>query len=150
MELTKEQIEFLDKVCIRVGFVSPGECYLPCVLNSEGKVDVDGHVIFEDDFDIKEINVKFGKVTGTFSCVSANLTTLNNCPDYIGEQFYLSGNNLTNYFKTIEEEDFPHWRKLNWGAILQEYPFLINICKKYRKNLKDYLEKFPQTKLYLE
>ena len=165
MTLTKEQIEFLDKVCVGCNWK----------LNSDGEVDVDGAVDMRD-MNLTEIPVKFGSV-GDFSAPRNNLTTLKNLPmsvggnlmlfkcsltklDYfpkhIGGYIFLTDNNLTNYFKNIKEEDFPHWDKLNWcdvwRNILEEYPFLINIGKKYttKDALKVLLERFPQTKLYYE
>ena len=142
MQLTKEQIEFLDMVCYGIKYWK---------LNSEGKVDVDGSVDI-GNMNLTEIPVKFGIVSGNFWCFNNQLTSLKNAPKTIvGGRFYCSKNNLTNYFKNIKEEDFPHWDKFNWGSILEEYPFLINIGKKYlSKDFKYYLDNYPQTKLYLE
>ena len=164
MELTKEQIEFLDRVCY-------GRKYWK--LNSNGEVDVDGGVVMSG-MNLTEIPVKFGSVKGGrfycynnqltsligsptsiedgyFNCSSNQLTSLEGCPISIDDGWvYFYKNPLTNYFKNIKEEDFLHWDKLYWGDILRKYPFLINIAKKYIKDLKWYLERFPQTKLYLE
>ena len=141
MELTKEQIEFLDRVCSRRD---------EWKLNSNGEVDVDMSV-FIVRMNLTEIPVKFGRVDGDVNCYDNNLTTLKNCPDSVSGYFRCQLNNLTNYFKNIKEEDFPHWDKFNWGSILEEYPFLINIGKKYlSKDFKYYLDNYPQTKLYLE
>ena len=164
MELTKEQIEFLDRVCY-------GRKY--CILNPDGEVDVDGGVDM-GFMNLTEIPVKFGSVRGgSFVCSDNQLTSLKNSPTSVGgglfcsrnklislEGFpirvgwdlWCSSNPLTNYFKNIKEEDFPHWDKLNWDWMLKEYPFLINICKKYRtkNNLKGYLNYHPQTKIYLK
>ena len=146
MELTKEQINFLDYVCDGTW-----------ELNSDGEVDVDGWVDINDT-SLTKIPVKFGSVYGTFDCSNNELTTLENCPNYTLNTFSCEGNNLTNYFKNIKEEDFPLWNKLHWGnkwwngGILKEYPFLINIAKKYLKKteLKWILRNYPQTKIYLE
>ena len=118
MELTKEQIQFLNKVCKGTW-----------ILNSDGKVDVDGDVRM-NGMGLTEIPVKFGSVAW-FYCECNNLTTLKNCPDFIGGSLIFWFNNLTNYFKNLKEEDFPHWDNLLWGVVLGEYPFLINIAKKY-------------------
>jgi len=166
-ELKKEQIEFLNKVCY-------GREYWK--LNSNGGVDVDGSV-FMYGLGVTEIPVKFGRVEGYFDCSNNNLTTLKNCPDYIGgslnftnnnlssldffpdflinnikDYIHLRGNKLTDYFKSIKEEEFKFWDKLYWYNILKEYPFLINIGMKYinESNLKYYLTINPQTKLYLK
>jgi len=141
MQLTKEQIEFLDKVCR----------YSKWTLNEKGEVDVDGNVNISS-MNLTEIPVKFGIVEGYFRCSHNKLTTLKNCPTSVGGSFYCEGNNLKDYFKNLKEEDFPHWDKLRWGWILKEYPFLINIMMKYYD--MDYLihglNEFPLTKLYLK
>jgi hypothetical protein len=140
MELTQEQIEFLDAVCEGMW-----------ELNNNGKVDVDGNVFMDGrNRNITEIPVKFGKIEGWFSCADSNLTTLKNCPDSIVFDFYCEKNNLTDYFKSIKKEDFPHWENLPWGLVLDEYPFLINIAKKYldRERWGNCLENIPLTKLY--
>ena len=141
-ELTEEQIEFLDKVCFHRDHWK---------LNSNGEVDVYGGV-FMAGMNLTEIPVKFGKVEVYFVCSRNNLTTLKNCPTYTEGLLYFSKNNLTEYFKNIKEEDFPHWDKLDWVDILREYPFLINISMKYmcKDNWYVILENIPQTKLYLE
>ena len=140
MQLTKEQIEFLDEVC-----------YNRWTLNENGKVDVDGGVSI-NDMKLTEIPVKFGRVNGWFHCANNNLTTLKNCPDWLDGQINFYKNPLTNYFKSTKEEDFPHWDKLPWFVVLLEYPFLINSVKKYMNEeiLKFYLNEYPLTKLYLK
>ncbi len=147
MKLTKEQKEFLNEVCY--GRIV-GQKW---TLNSEGKVDVEGSVkMFY--MNLTEIPIKFGKVTGNFDCSENNLTTLENCPTFVGGNFICSNNNLTDYFKSIKEKDFSLWKNLVWGLLLQEYPFLINIWKGYfsenRNHLKFVLETYPLTKLYYE
>lgn len=147
IELTKEQVEFLDKV-VKGRYVVV-----------DGKVDVYGGVNMVN-MNLTEIPVKFGRVRmqldseggwgGYFTCSDNNLTTLKNCPDKTDSMFFYKGNLLSDYFKNIKEEDFSNWDKLNWFDTLREYPFLINIGKKYVTDLKMYLDIFPQTKLYLE
>ena len=141
IQLTKEQIEFLDVVVSGTW-----------KLNSNGEVDVKGWVGMQG-MNLTEIPVKFGSVWGDFNCSKNHLTTLKNAPkSIVGGRFYCSNNQLTNYFKNIKEEDFPHWDKLYWGFIIEDYPFLINIGKKYmtKDYLEEYLERFPLTKIYLE
>ena len=145
-ELTEEQIEFLNIVVYN---------NKKWTLNSEGKVDVDCSVYMNDVEGIKrtEIPVKFGVVNGYFYCNHNNLTTLKNLPDCLVGGYHTincKNNNLSNYFKNIKEEDFPQWKWLYWFDVLQEYPFLINIGKKYLSinDLKYILNKYPQTKLY--
>jgi len=141
MELTEEQIGFLNIVCEDSKWK----------LNPNGEVDVDGGVWMKM-MNLTEIPVKFGRVDGHFTCSENQLTTLKNCPDYIGGNFWCHGNNLTEYFKSIKEEDFPHWNNLIWGWVLEEYPFLINTTKKYldEDDLWCCLNEFPLTKLYLK
>ena len=138
MELTKEQIEFLDNVCVG-----------SWKLNSVGEVDVNGNV-YMSSLNLTEIPVKFGSVADSFYCSKNHLTTLKNAPKSIGWHFWCYSNNLTNYFKNIKEEDFLLWDDLYWDDVIREYPFLINICRKYRKKFKVYLDIYPQTKIYLE
>jgi hypothetical protein len=141
MELTEDQIKFLNKVCKGTW-----------TLNENGEVDVEKSV-YMDCANLTEIPVKFGRVGGFFSCSDNKLTTLKNCPNYINSDFYCLGNNLTEYFKNIKESDFKFWDRLYWSdGILEEYPFLVNIGKKYfdRDALNLYLKKYPKLKLYLE
>jgi hypothetical protein len=160
MELTQEQIEFLNGVC-------EGDW----TLNSDGEVDVDGNVFIMGEilknpkiYSIKEIGIQFGTVKGGFSISDNNLTSLDGIPrklikKYTGttldqyqypSKLHISGNDLINYFKNIKEEDFPYWENLDWGDVLQEYPFLINIFKNYsdREDLEVCFEHIPLTKLY--
>jgi hypothetical protein len=139
MQLTQEQIEFLDKVVERGTWT----------LNSEGKVDVEGWVNMSG-MELIKIPVKFGRVDGYFYCGGNNLTSLENCPDEINDGFYCHRNNLTNYFKNIKEEDFKYWDRLWWSIMIYEYPFLINIAKNYvsKEDFIDLIKKYPKTKLY--
>jgi hypothetical protein len=85
MQLTKEQIEFLDRVCF--------ERY-KWTLNSEGKVDVDGNVIMIA-MNLVKIPVKFGRVSESFDCSRNKLTSLEGCPDWVGGSFNCFNNHLT-------------------------------------------------------
>jgi hypothetical protein len=58
-------------------------------VNSDDTIDVDGNVNLSGVLYMKtKLPVKFGKVYGYFSCRRNNLTTLENCPKYIGGNFY--------------------------------------------------------------
>jgi hypothetical protein len=163
MQLTKEQIEFLDRVCF--------ERY-KWTLNTDGKIDVDGNVIMIA-MNLITIPVKFGKVSESFYCSDNHLTSLEGCPDWVGKDFDCSENNLTSlefapskvggwfycsnnplkdYFKNIKEEDFKLWGAFVWGDVLNEYPFLIYIAKNYipKERFIDLIKKYPKTKLYLK
>ena len=56
-------------------------------INDKGEIDVNGHVDLAGR-DIKELPYKFGKINGRFNLrVCKNLTSLKNCPDYVGDSF---------------------------------------------------------------
>ena len=59
-------------------------------INSKGEIDVDGYVnLIHNNF--KELPHKFGRVDGYFSLSECkNLTSLKNCPDYVGDYFSCS------------------------------------------------------------
>jgi hypothetical protein len=142
MELTKEQMRLLDILCLDGKWE----------LNENGEIDVDDSIWLCHHKFGGEIPFKFNKIKRNFYCHNMKLTTLKNYPKSIGGGFTIERNNLTEYFKSIKEEDFPHWDKLDWLDIIEEYPFLINICKNYVQvsRIKYILDNFPQTKLYLE
>jgi len=158
MQLTKEQIKFLNEVVKGTW-----------TLNS---VDVEGNVIMIV-MNLVKIPVKFGKVTrnfncsnnlltslefspskvgGSFDCSYNNLTSLEGCPDYVGGYFYCYNNPLKDYFKNIKEEDFKLWGAFVWSWVIKEYPFLIKIAKNYvdKEDFIELIEHFPKTKLYLK
>ena len=59
-------------------------------INSKGEIDVDGSV-WLDKKDFKELPYKFGIVDKKFSLSgNKNLTSLKNCPDYVGDFFSCS------------------------------------------------------------
>ena len=56
-------------------------------INSQGEIDVNGDVWLVNK-DFKELPYKFGKVNGYFDMGNnPNLTSLKNCPNYIGGYF---------------------------------------------------------------
>jgi hypothetical protein len=63
-------------------------------INSDGLVDVNGNVNLNNQ-GLTEIPLKFGKVTGDFSCVRNKLTTLKGCPNTVDGCFSCNYNNLT-------------------------------------------------------
>ena len=57
-------------------------------INTKGEINVNGNVNLYNKKDLKELPYKFGKVTGFFSLThNLSLTSLKNCPDYVGEWF---------------------------------------------------------------
>ncbi len=141
--LTPEQRVFLKTVCSK-----PNRWR---VNKRTNRIDVDVNVNMFN-MHLTEIPVKFGRVMGDFNCSCNNLTTLENFPTYVKGSLFLSMNNLTDYFKNLKEDDFKLWDKIVWMQVLKEYPFLINIGKKYygRLNLEWQLKCYPHLKLYLE
>ena len=63
--------------------------------NPDGSWDIDGNV-YLDDLNLKEMPVKFRKVTGNFDISSNKLTSLKNSPEEIGGYFDARDNPLTN------------------------------------------------------
>ena len=62
-------------------------------INSQGEVDVKGDVDLRSK-DFEELPYKFGRVNNMFSLSSCeNLTSLKNCPDYVGGFFGCSSCN---------------------------------------------------------
>ena len=56
-------------------------------INSKGEIDVDGDVYLRHNT-FKELPYKFGRVIGFFTLMdNKNLTSLKNCPDYVGNYF---------------------------------------------------------------
>ena len=143
MQLTQEQIEFLDEVC--------GGKW---TLNSNGEVDVDWYVDLSSK-NLTKIPVKFGKVHD-FYIFNNSLTTLENYPNVIknkNDNVYFYGNPpLSNYFKNIKEEDFKHWEYVDWDIALDEFPILIRFAKNYvsKEEFMNLINQYPKTKLYLK
>lgn len=63
-------------------------------INSNGSVDVNGDVDLSN-LDLKEIPIRFDRVTGYFDLFNNNLGSLRNSPYYVGDSFYCSNNKLT-------------------------------------------------------
>ena len=56
-------------------------------INSKGEIDVKGGVDLANK-DFEELPYKFGKITGYFTLMdNKKLTSLKNCPDYVGNYF---------------------------------------------------------------
>ena len=63
-------------------------------INPDGTVDVDGDVNLSGK-GLKELPLKFGKVSGDFYCHYNQLTTLEGSPKEVGGDFYCYNNQLT-------------------------------------------------------
>ena len=59
------------------------------IINDKGEIDVEGvGGVWLNNKDFKELPYKFGKVDSYFSLSgNKNLTSLKNCPDYVGDSF---------------------------------------------------------------
>jgi len=66
-------------------------------INDDGSIDVDGDVDLYRKR-LTELPLKFGKVTGYFTCLDNKITSLEGSPYWVGEDFSCSGNLL----KTLE------------------------------------------------
>jgi hypothetical protein len=65
-------------------------------INPDDTIDVNGEVDLNERLgDMEKLPVKFGKVSGDFSCGNNNLTTLEGCPKYVGGDFLCGQNKLT-------------------------------------------------------
>jgi hypothetical protein len=65
-------------------------------INPDGTIDVNRDVNLHGQLgDMKKLPVKFGKVSGYFECRMNNLTSLENCPNYVGGSFDCEYNKLT-------------------------------------------------------
>ena len=63
-------------------------------LNPDGTVDVEGDVYLSGQR-LSKLPLKFGRVTGDFSCDNNKLTSLEGCPPEIGGNFWCHNNQLT-------------------------------------------------------
>ncbi len=62
-------------------------------INSDGLVDVDDDVWLNGK-ELTKLPLRFGNVSGIFSCYENNLTSLKGCPKFVGEDFYCYQNKL--------------------------------------------------------
>ena len=61
-------------------------------INDDGTIDIDGNISINV---LHNLPLKFGKVTGYFSCSSNVLTSLEGSPGYVGGNFDIGFNKLT-------------------------------------------------------
>jgi len=85
--ISKEEKDQIDLICKQYDI----ENYS---INSDGSVDVNGDVALHEE-EISVIPLKFGKVTGNFSCLGNYLTSLDGCPATVGGDFRCGYNVLT-------------------------------------------------------
>lgn len=108
---------------------------------NDGVVDVNGDVSLYD-MGLLEIPFKFGKVTGNFTCAHNKLTTLENCPNWVGGHFYCQSNKLVSiigpdyvggefFMDTIKEGS-----KIMGMADIVEYSKTIHVITDYNNLIK--------------
>lgn len=87
-------IEFIKNFCKKYYITN-------YTINDDLSIDVDGNVDIGYTPTKKSINrldeipIKFNKVSGYFNCSNNRLTSLENCPKYVGKKFKCDENNLT-------------------------------------------------------
>ena len=64
-------------------------------INSDGSIDVDGSVLISNNPHLKQLPLRFNKVSGLFNCSRNSLTTLEGCPKEVGGYFNCGENQLT-------------------------------------------------------
>jgi len=64
-------------------------------INTDGSIDVHESV-YINGWDLDEIPLNFNKVEGLFYCDSNQLTSLEGCPNWVGQDFTCNNNELTN------------------------------------------------------
>ena len=82
-----EKFQPIYEICTEFGITN-------YTINTDGSIDVDGDV----DISVKglrEIPIKFNKITGGFYCDNNKLTSLEGGPKSVGGHFYCSDNKLT-------------------------------------------------------
>jgi len=81
-----ESFENIDSICKKYGIKK-------YTINPDGTVDVDGDIDLSFK-DLAKLPLKFGDVTGDFTCHANFLTTLDGCPKSVGGIFNCCSNNL--------------------------------------------------------
>jgi hypothetical protein len=138
--LTDEQRKFLDKNTRGTWSV-----------NSEGLVDVQGSFYCYSQGLEDFLGIRFGKVSGNFSCRSNQLRTLEGSPVEVGEDFSCSENQL----RTLEGSPRVVGENFYCGRnplislegapeVIEEKFYFTNTWFKY--NLRSFLKKMPQIK----
>lgn len=96
-------------------------------INPDFSIDVDGDVDISpylDNVKLFKIPIKFNKVTGFFSCTENALTSLENCPNWVGLSFNCSHNKLTSLEhcpKYVETYFYCTYNQINTLEYLPEY-----------------------------
>jgi hypothetical protein len=117
MELTREQIEWLDKGTDGHWFHNP----------ETGLVNVDGDFGCGEQglTDLK--GVRFGVVTLNFYCHNNSLTSLEGAPRNVGGSFYCSHNRLTSLEGAPREVEKSFYCRHNQLTSLEGAPFYVGL-----------------------
>ena len=88
-----EEYNNIDSICKKFSI----ENY---TINPDGSIDVDGNLYLDLDVypsgkKLDRFPLKFRKVNGNVDCSNNNLTSLEGCPQEVGEHFNCERNNLT-------------------------------------------------------
>ena len=86
--ITKEEKDRIDSICQKYKIMHYS-------INSDGSIDVNGGVTFFNK-GLTELPLRFNRVSGYFSCMLNNLTTLDGSPNEVYGNFDCSGNSLVN------------------------------------------------------
>jgi hypothetical protein len=79
---------------------------------------------------MEKLPVKFGKVSGSFSCYGNNLTTLEGCPKFVGGYFNCMLNSLTSL------QCCPKYIAANFGSNILTHHILGNVQGSIYTNTK--------------
>jgi hypothetical protein len=132
--LTAEQEEFLNRCTKGTWTYNP----------ATGLVDVNGNFNCpkQELEDFK--GIKFGRVGGTFSCSSNNLTSLEGAPQKVDGDFYCSSNNLTSLEGAPQKVDGDFYCSSNNLTSLEGAPQEVGGGFSCRNNKLTSLEGAPQ------
>lgn len=84
--ITKEEKDQIDLTCVQYSIMN-------YTINPDGSIDVNGDVRIVGKH--PTLSLKFGKVSGNFSCSCNQLTSLNGAPHSVGGDFNCFNNQLT-------------------------------------------------------
>ena len=84
--LVNQQNKEIDSICKKYGIRN-------YTINEDGTVDVDGNVrLYRKG--LTELPLKFGRITGKFSCEFNQLTSLEGSPKWVGKDFNCGNNEI--------------------------------------------------------
>jgi len=81
--ITKKEKDRIDKVCKKYEIQNYS-------INSDGSIDVNGDVNLKNYTEINKLPIRFGKITGDFTCISLGIYTFDGFPHTVGGHFICS------------------------------------------------------------